>query len=207
MVKKEPRIDEYIKKAQPFAQPVLKHIRELVHKACPQAEEKWKWSSPHFDYNGGPMCNMAAFKQHCAFGFWKAALMKDSEALRGDSSKDAMGNLGRITSVKDLPSDKKITAWIKEAMKLNDEGIKLTKESPTKHPRKEVEIPDYLVKALKKNKPAFATWEAFSPSHKREYAEWITEAKTEETRNKRMEQAIEWMSEGKHRHWKYAVKK
>lgn len=206
MGKKEPRVDEYIKKAQPFAQPILKHIRELVHKVCPDTEEKWKWSFPHFDYKGGPMCSMAAFKQHCAFGFWKAALMKDAALLTGEESKGAMGSLGRITSLKDLPSDKKLTAWIKEAMKLNDEGVKLNRESPTKHPRKVIVVPDYMTAALKKNKTAFAAWEAFSPSHRREYAEWITEAKTEETRNKRLAQAIEWISEGKGRNWKYAKK-
>jgi uncharacterized protein YdeI (YjbR/CyaY-like superfamily) len=169
-------------------------------------EEKIKWGMPFFDHKGAMMCHMAAFKQHCAFGFWKAALMKDAASLTGEGSHAAMGNMGKITTVKDLPADKKMLALIKEAMTLNEKGIKLSKNVNTKYPKKELEVPDYLLKALKKNKKAYATFENFSPSHKREYTEWITGAKTEETRQRRLEKAIAMMSEGKSQNEKYQKK-
>jgi uncharacterized protein YdeI (YjbR/CyaY-like superfamily) len=205
MRKKDKKVDVYIEKAQPFAQPVLKHLRELVHKACPDAEEKIKWSFPHFDYKGEMMCSMASFKQHCAFGFWKAALMKDKRLAETAKNEVAMGHLGKITSLKDLPPDKVLTSYIKEAMKLNDEGVKLP--AKTKVPSAPVIVPPELTDALKKNKTAKETFEAFSPSHKREYIHWITEAKTDATRQKRLEQAIEMLKEGKSKNWKYEVKK
>ena len=205
MAKKEKAIDTYIAKSADFAKPILKHLRELVHKTCPDVEEKMKWSFPHFDYRGVMMCSMAAFKQHMAFGFWKASLMKDPVLKETAQSEVAMGHLGRITSLKDLPPDKKLVAWIKEAMKLNDQGIKLSaKAKPTE--KKELEIPDYFMKALKKNKAAIKTFEAFAPSHRKEYVVWVTEAKTEETRERRLKSAVETMAEGKNRNWKYERK-
>jgi uncharacterized protein YdeI (YjbR/CyaY-like superfamily) len=201
MATKSKAIDAYIAKSAGFAKPILNHLRELVHNTCPDVEEKMKWSFPHFDYKGEMMCSMAGFKQHCVFGFWKAALMKDPVLLETAKSEVAMGHLGKITSLKDLPPDKKIIAWIKEAMKLNDEGIKVVKVKPAV--KKDVAVPDYFTAAVKKNKKAWTVFEAFSPSCKREYVEWITEAKTEETKNKRLTQAIEWMAEGKRRNWKY----
>lgn len=204
MPKKDPRIDLYISKSAEFAKPILMHLRELVHVACPDVEETIKWSFASFDYKG-PMCSMAAFKQHCAFGFWKASLMKDKTLTKNAESESAMGHYGKITSLKDLPSDKKIIAHIKEAMMLNDKGIKLPPKKAAKE-KKEIVIPDYFLKELKKNKKALTTFQAFSPSHKREYVEWITEAKTEETKYRRIETAIEWMSEGKSRNWKYMKK-
>jgi len=204
MAKKEKAIDAYIAKSADFAKPILLHIRELVHKACPDVEEKMKWSFPHFDYKGEMMCSMAAFKQHAVFGFWKASLMKDPVLVENAKSEVAMGHLGRLTSLKDLPSDKKILAWIKEAMTLTDKGIKLVKTKPTE--KKELVVPDHFKKALSKNKKAAATFNKFPPSHKKEYVQWITEAKTEETRNSRMATALEWMAEGKTRLWKYERK-
>ncbi|MDX2045195.1 MAG: YdeI/OmpD-associated family protein [Chitinophagaceae bacterium] len=203
MAAKNPKIDAYINKSAGFAKPILNHLRQLVHKACPQAEEVMKWSFPHFDYKGEMMCSMASFKQHCAFGFWKAALMKDADILIGKESHAAMGNLGKITSLKDLPKDKIITGWIKEAMKLNDDSIKLPKDKPPKYDKKELVVPRYFTDALKKNKKAWATFESFSYSNKKDYTEWVVDAKSEDTRNKRMAQAIEWMAEGKPRNWKY----
>lgn len=138
-------------------------------------------------------------------GFWKASLMKDSILLENAKSENAMGHLGRIESLKDMPSDKKITAWIKEAMLLNDKGVKLpAKAKPAD--KKELPVPEYFVKALAKNKKAKQVFENFPPSHKKEYVMWITEAKTEDTRNKRMTTALEWMAEGKSRLWKYEKK-
>ena len=205
MGKKEKIVDAYIAKAADFARPILNHIRELVHKTCPEVEEKMKWSFPHFDYKGEMMCSMAAFKQHAVFGFWKASLMKDPVLIETAKSEVAMGHLGRLTSIKDLPADKKMTAWIKEAMALNDKGIKLAAKPKTTD-KKEMVVPDYFIKALSKNKKAKQTFESFAYSHKKEYLQWITEAKTEETRNKRIAAAIEMMSEGKSRNWKYAKK-
>ena len=204
MAKKDARIDLYISKSAEFAKPILIHIRELIHTACPDVEETIKWSFASFDYKG-PMCSMAAFKQHCAFGFWKASLMKDKSLVANAESESAMGHYGKITSLKDLPPDKKIIAHIKEAMMLNEKGIKLPPRKATTT-KKEIVVPEYFLNQLKKNKKAFITFESFSPSHKREYVEWITEAKTDETKNRRIETAIEWMSEGKSRNWKYVKK-
>lgn len=204
MPKKDPRVDLYISKSADFAKPILIHLRELIHLACPEVSETIKWSFASFDYMG-PMCSMAAFKQHCAFGFWKASIMKDKTLAKNSESESAMGHYGKITSLNDLPSDKKIIAHIKDAMMLNERGIKLPPKKVTKA-KKEIVVPVFFLKELKKNKKAFTVFEAFSPSHKREYVEWISEAKTGETKNRRMETAIEWMSEGKSRNWKYIKK-
>lgn len=205
MGKKEKAIDAYIAKSADFAKPVLNHLRELLHGTCPDVEEKMKWSFPHFDYKGEMMCSMAAFKQHCVFGFWKAAVMRDPILIENAKSEVSMGHLGKITSLKDLPADKKIIAWVKEAMKLNDEGIKLPAKAKSTD-KKELIVPDYFLKALNKNKKALKIFEEFSYSHKKEYLEWITDAKTDDTKNKRISLAIEMIQEGKSRNWKYARK-
>jgi uncharacterized protein YdeI (YjbR/CyaY-like superfamily) len=205
MAAKEKKVDAYIAKSADFAKPILNHIRELVHKACPIVEEKMKWSMPFFNYRGEMLCHMASFKKHTVMGFWKASLMRDPVLVENAKSETAMGHLGRITSLKDMPPDKKITAWIKEAMRLNDKGIKLPPKVKSAD-KKELIIPDYFTKALAKNKKAKQVFENFAYSHKKEYLQWITEAKTEETRNKRMATALEWMVEGKPRLWKYEKK-
>ena len=197
-------IDSYIKKSAEFAKPVLNHLRELVHSACPEVEEKMKWSFPHFDYKGEMMCSMAAFNQHCAFGFWKASLMKNSQKMFEKYGKTAMGHLGQIKNLKDLPPDKVLIAGIKEAMKLNEDGIKTPKSKQVT--KEDINTPDYFMTALKKNKKALETFQNFNASQVREYVEWITDAKTESTRDKRIETALEWLSEGKSRNWKYIKK-
>lgn len=194
---RDPRIDVYIEKSAGFAQPILTHIRAIVHEACPNVEETMKWSSPHFDYLG-MMCGMAAFKEHCAFGFWKASLVLDD---KNATAQDAMGHFGRITSISDLPSKSTLVSYIKKAMALNEQQVKPMR--PPKRPKKPLATPEYFMQALKKNKKALATFDRFSPSHKREYVEWVTEAKSEETREKRLATAVEWMAEGKPRNWKY----
>ena len=151
------------------------------------------------------MCSMAAFKQHCVFGIWKAPLIKDPILLENAKSAGAMGHLGKITSIKGVPTDKKIKDWITEAMQLNDLGVKLPSKSKTTE-KKEIIAHAYFTKALGKNKKELQVFEAYAYSHKKEYIEWITEVKTEETRNKRMATAIEWIAEGKSRNWKYAAK-
>lgn len=192
----DPRVDAYIEKSADFAKPILRHIRELVHKACPAIQETMKWSFPHFDHKG-TVCSMASFKQHCALGFWKQSLM-EQDAFPAE--KTAMGSFGRITSVKDLPPDKVMIALIHQAVELNEKGIKVAKKPVDK---KELVVPVDLTKALSKNKAAKAAFDKFSYSHKKEYVQWIEEAKTEPTRNKRLATTVEWLSEGKSRNWKY----
>lgn len=205
MAKKDKRIDTYISKSADFAKPILKHFRELVHKTCPDVEETMKWSFPHFDYKGSTMCFMASFKQHAAIGFWKAPLMKDGGKLVATAkTEEAMGHLGKLTSLKDLPKDSVLVKYIKEGMKLNEAGIKLSPKTKPATEQKELKTPDYFLKAVSKNKKALKTFEAFSNSNKKEYVMWVTEAKTEATRMSRLATAVEWMSEGKIRHWKYA---
>jgi uncharacterized protein YdeI (YjbR/CyaY-like superfamily) len=205
MAKKEKAIDAYIAKSADFAKPILNHIRELVHKTCPDVEEKIKWGMPFFDYKGEMLCHMAAFKQHAVMSFWKAALMKDATLLENARSEEAMGHLGRITSLKNLPPDKKLTGYIKEAMQLNDLGKKLPSKTKAAE-KKELEIPEEFLKALKKNKAAWKHFENFSYSGRKEYIEWIASAKTAATRNKNIETAVEWIAEGKPRLWKYQKK-
>lgn len=205
MSKKNISIDTYIAQSAPFAKPILNHFRKLVHAACPEVEEEIKWSFPHFDYKSEMMCSMAAFKQHAAFTFWKASLMKDPSLLEKARSEESMGHLGKITSLKDLPSDKKLIAYIKEAMKLNELGIKL----PAKQKKTETKalfIPDFFLKAVKKEKKAWQTFESFPTSQKKEYVQWVSEAKTVETRKKRMDTSIQWLAEGKIRNWRYIKK-
>jgi uncharacterized protein YdeI (YjbR/CyaY-like superfamily) len=198
MGKKDPRVDAYIAKSADFAKPILNHLRELVHEACPEVEEEWKWSFPHFTYKG-MFCSMASFKEHCAFGFWKSSLIVDKN---GQGLEKAMGQFGRITKLSDLPSKKVMIEYVKLAKKLNDDGVKAPTRAKPKTPR-ELVVPGDLAKALKQNKAAQATFDKFSPSNKREYVDWITEAKTEATRLRRLETAIEWLAEGKTRNWKY----
>jgi len=191
------RIDAYIEKSAEFAQPVMVRLRELIHEACPEVTETLKWSMPSFEYKG-LLCGFAAFKQHCTFGFWKQSLL-ETDAF--PKNKTAMGSFGRITSLKDLPSDKVMVGLIHQAMELNEKGIKVPKKAAA--PKKDLVVPDVLKKALSKNKAAKTTFEKFPYSCKKEYIEWITEAKTEPTRDKRLASTIEWLSEGKRRNWKY----
>ncbi|MBG9376103.1 YdeI/OmpD-associated family protein [Panacibacter sp. DH6] len=202
MPAREPKIDAYIEKSADFAKPILQHIRQLVHTACPEVTEAVKWGMPFFDCDG-PVCNMASFKKHCAFGFWKAALMKDPENIFNKDGKNAMGQFDRITSLEDLPADKIIIAYIKEAVALNKAGIKQVK---TKMPVQELPVPEALVTALQQHTNAKAVFENFPPSHRKEYIQWINEAKTAATQDKRIATAIEWMAEGKGRNWKYEKK-
>jgi uncharacterized protein YdeI (YjbR/CyaY-like superfamily) len=200
MPQTDSRIDAYIAKGEPFAQPVLTHLRLLVHEACPEVEETIKWGFPHFDYKGEMMCSMASFKKHCVFGFWKASLMKDPALVETAKTEVAMGHIGKITTLKELPSDRKMKAWIKEAMKLNEQGVKIKKE---KKVASAPSTPADLLAALKRNKKALAQFELFPPGHRKEYIQWIEDAKREETRKKRIDQTVEWVAEGKHRNWQY----
>jgi len=204
MAKKDPRTDAYILAAEPFARPVLKHIRKLVHTGCPELEETFKWSFPVYTLHGKNVCHMAAFKQHCAFGFWNEKQMKDPHKLFPGGKKDGMGSFGKIRSLKDLPSDKVLLDYIREAAELS-----VVKKEPRGIPatKKPIEAPPGFLAKLRKNKRALETYNQSSPAFQREYLEWMTEAKTEVTREKRIETSIEWLSEGKERNWKYQLKK
>src|SRR4051794_6916619 len=179
------RIDAYIAQAGSFAQPILEHLRELVHRACPEATETIKWSAPHFEYRGSILCSMAAFKTHCAFGFWHQGM----EKVLGDhgaKGATAMGSFGRITSVADLPDDKTLIRFIREAAKLNESGVPARPKAPAGAPKKEPKVPSDLAAALQKNRTAAEAFAKFPPSHRKEYIEWILEAKRDETRQKRL---------------------
>lgn len=195
----EPHTDDYIEKAADFARPVLAHIRELVHRVCPDIEEKMKWGHVHFDYKG-PVCYMAAFKQHCNFGFWKTSLMPDPESLFKGSEEES--KLNGLKTIADLPPDDVLIEYISNAILLNEQGKKVVK-AKTKAENAEIETPDYFKAALSKNANAQKHFDAFSNSKRKEYIQWLEEAKTEATRQKRLDTAMEWIAEGKSRNWKY----
>lgn len=198
MPKTDPRVDAYIKNAKPFARPILTHLRNVVHTVVPDIEETMKWSTPHFDYKG-MFCGVAAFKEHVGFGFWKGALLKEHLPGVGLS---AAGQFGKITSIEELPSDKELARILKIAKKLNDDDIKAP--SMRKGPRPALKAPPDLLAALAKSKKAKATFDNFAAGQKRDYVEWVLDAKQAATRDKRIKTAVEWMAEGKIRHWKYA---
>ena len=198
----DPRIDAYIERAAPFARPILVHVRALVHQACPGVEETIKWGMPTFMHAGGILCGMAAFKQHASFGFWKHAMVVGEGERADEKPRDGMGSYGKLTALDDLPTKKILLAHIRKAMKLNEDGVKVPAARKAA-PRPAPETPADLLAAFKQDKAAQATFDAFPPSCKREYIEWIVEAKREDTRAKRLAQAVEWLAEGKRRNWKY----
>lgn len=193
---RDPRIDAYIARAAPFAQPILTQVRELVHEACPEVEESIKWGMPSFSHAGGILCGMAAFKQHASFGLWKHA-----QVVGEGEPRDGMGSYGKMTSLGDLPPRKTLLAHLRKAMKLKEDGVKSPKRKPA--PKPAPVMPEDLAAALAGNRAAQATFDAFPPGCRREYIEWIVEAKRAETRTKRLAQAVAWMAEGKRRNWKY----
>ena len=201
MGKKDPAVTAYVANAADFAKPILKHVRKVVHDTCPDVSEEIKWSFPNFLYKG-MFCSMASFKEHASFGFWKGALIAEKFNDVLETPEVAMGQFGRITKLDDLPSDDVLVACIKEAMRLNDENIKSPARAKKLSDGKVV-LPNELESALKTNKIAAKQFENLSPSHRREYAAWIADAKTDATREKRLATAIEWISEGKSQNWRY----
>jgi len=195
---RDPRVDAYIDHAAGFAQPVLRHLRELVHEACPDAVEKMKWRTPAFQYHG-ILCGMAAFKEHCTFGFWHP-LMREQAGRDARAANDAMGQFGRITRVADLPKDGALKALVRRAAKLNASGVKVPRETGKKRP---LVVPNDFGVALRGSAEARETFKRISRSHQREYVEWIESAKREETRTRRLATAIEWLAEGKVKEWRY----
>jgi uncharacterized protein YdeI (YjbR/CyaY-like superfamily) len=195
-MKKDPRIDAYIDRQADFAKPILRYLREVMHAACPEGEEGMKWSSPHFLYRDQLLAGMAAFKQHATFGFWKGSLVvgKDNGQMSG------MGQFGRLTTLDDLPPRAELEALVRKAMQLTDEGVKAPRD---KHRKAPFTVPPDLRAAIDAVPAAAATFDGFPPSCQREYVEWVTEAKRDETRSKRLAQTVEWLAEGKKRNWKY----
>ncbi|WP_129791908.1 YdeI family protein [Sphingosinicella sp. CPCC 101087] len=195
-MKSDPRVDAYIARQADFARPILEHLREAVHAACPDCEETLKWGAPHFTYRGEMLAGMAAFKQHATFGFWRGGLVVGQEKVQ----MSGMGQFGKLTAIADLPVRSELEALVSKAMKLSDEGVKAPRR---KHDKPPLTMPPDMRAALDANPAAAATFDGFPAGAQREYVEWITEAKRDETRTKRLAQAVEWLAEGKRRHWKY----
>ena len=198
-MKRDPRFDGYIAKSAPFAQPILTHLRELLATACPEGEETMKWGSPSIVHRGKILCGMAAFKAHATFGFWQNRLVTGEDTP--DVQATAMGQFGRMTSLADLPDDATLSEMVRKAMALIDSGTKAPR--PLKHPKPPAEVPDDLAAALAGSPKATATFDGFPPGQRREYIEWVTGAKREETRKKRLETTIAQLEEGKRLNWKY----
>ncbi|RUL72948.1 YdeI/OmpD-associated family protein [Dyella choica] len=195
MASHDPRVDAYIAKSPGFAQPVLEHLRTIVHSACPEVEESIKWGCPHFLYQGKLLCSIAAFKQHCSFQFWHG---KD---VVGETDKDGMGQFGKLTSIKELPSKRALVAYVRKAVALREAAA--TRKRATPAPKPSPRLPADFAALWKKHSAAHKTYEAFSPSAQREYVEWVTQAKTDATRQKRIATTLEWLAQGKQRNWKY----
>jgi len=202
--KTDPRVDAYIRKAAPFAQPILAHLRAVVHAGCPEAVETMKWSRPFFDFNG-PLCGIAAFKAHCVFMFWKGADLVVPDAQKRE---EALGQFGRITSLADLPPKRELVALVKKAAALNAAGVSPSwmaarRERSAARKATPIVVPADLAAALAKNRKARATFDAFGPSHRREYVDWIEGAKRQATRDRRLAAAVEQMAAGKTQNWRY----
>jgi len=197
MGKHVPGVDAYIAKSAEFARPILEQLRAIVHATCPEVEEGIKWGMPFFSYRDSPMCHMAAFKQHCSFGFW---LSKD---VTGGNVGDGMGQFGKLASPKDLPPKKELAALLRKAMALNEAGVKHVRTKAGGKPPSAP--PEDLATLLAKRQHAAArkNWAGFPPGAQREYIDWITDAKTDATRQKRLATTLEWLAEGKRRNWKY----
>jgi uncharacterized protein YdeI (YjbR/CyaY-like superfamily) len=195
-MKTDPRIDAYIDRQAEFAKPILVHLRAVVHEACPDCEETLKWSSPSFMYKGKILAGFAAFKAHAVFGFWSGGLVLEVDP----EQKSAMGQFGRLTSLDDLPPRAKLVELTHKAMKLIDEGVKPIRNKTVKAP---FAVPQDLRAAIDAVPAAKATFDAFPPSQQRDYAGWISDAKRDETRARRLAQSVEWLAEGKRRNWKY----
>jgi uncharacterized protein YdeI (YjbR/CyaY-like superfamily) len=195
---RDPRIDAYIERAKPFARPVLQHLRELVHATVPAADETVKWGMPHFTYKGKNVAGMAVFKAHCAF-----IVHGDGRQDAGRTDGEGMGGYGKIADMADLPDDANLAAALKDAMASIDTRGTAQRPARAVVAKAEIPVPQDFAAALRDSAAAKATFEGLAPSHRREYLEWITEAKREDTRGKRIATALEWLAEGKRRNWKY----
>ncbi|WP_316845505.1 YdeI/OmpD-associated family protein [Pedobacter psychrodurus] len=196
-----PKFDEYIAGSADFAKPILSYLREIIHEACPEVEEIIKWGIPHFDYKGDMMCILAAYKNHCSFSLYKAELMRDQKLIDSVKAGKKMGYMDKIKALSDLPDKKTLVAYIKEAMVLNETGVKKVK--PVADKPKTIEVPDYFSERLEGHPVAKEIFDSKTPSFRKDYLVWITDAKTEATRQKRIDQSLEWIAEGQGRFWQY----
>jgi len=202
-----PQFDEYQEGASDFAKPIMAHLRKLVHKQCPEVVEAIKWGNPHFDYKGEVLCIFAAYKNHCSFGFWKESLMSDARLKANPDLKAAKRFMGKLTSLSDLPSDSELIAFIQEAMALNDRGVNRAPRRDAKLAKAaEIAIPDAFAEQLSRHVQANQVFQSKSPSFRKEYVVWIADAKTDQTRQKRIDESLEWIAQGKGRFWKYEKK-
>ncbi|MEZ2335750.1 YdeI family protein [Mucilaginibacter sp. RCC_168] len=201
MSKFNPQFDEYIEKSADFAKPIMEYLRQIIHETCPEVEEIIKWGNPHFDYKDDMMCILAGYKNHCSFSLYKAELMSDTKIIESVKAGQKMGYMDKIKSLSDLPAKETLVAYIKEAMALNENGVK--KAKPVSEKPKVIEVPDYFSEKLATNPSAKEIFESKSASFRKDYLVWITDAKTEATRQKRIEQSMEWIAEGKGRFWQY----
>jgi uncharacterized protein YdeI (YjbR/CyaY-like superfamily) len=195
------KVDDYLLKATDFAKPILEYLRKIIHHTCPEIEEDIKWGTPHYSYKGDHLCMMAGFKNHCSFSLYKAEFMTDKAIQESVKSGKKFGYMDKLKSVSELPAKKILVALIKEAMTLNEQGIK--KAKPKSETPKLIEVPDYFEKALKTNPKAKEIFESKSASFRKDYLVWITGAKTEATRQTRVKQSLEWITAGKGRFWQY----
>jgi uncharacterized protein YdeI (YjbR/CyaY-like superfamily) len=191
----DPRIDAFIAKAEPFARPILSHLRDMIHRACPGVTETIKWSRPAFENEGRVLAVLGAFKAHASLHLWRMGEAGERTGKEAEGS----GQFGRLTSLADLPDEDELIRIIQATAIVRSEA----KPKPKAPPRPDLPVPEELAVALDRAPSARAAWDAFSPSHRREYSEWIGEAKRPETRAARVAQAIEWLAEGKSRNWKY----
>jgi len=198
------KVEEYIAKSEAFAKPILEYLRQIIHETCPDATEDIKWGTPHYSYKGDHLCMIAGFKNHCSFSLYKAEFMIDKEIAESVKSGKKFGYMDKLKSVSELPSKEVLVSLLKEAMTINEKGIK--KEKPVSDKPKVIETPDYLVEVLNANKKAKEVWESKSDSYRKDYLVWIIDAKTDTTRQRRIEQSLEWIAEGKGRFWQYAKK-
>lgn len=202
-----PQFDEYREAASDFAKPIMAHLRKLVHKQCPEVVEEIKWGIPHFDYKGEMLCIFAAYKNHCSFGFWKESLMGDARLKANPDLKAAKRFMGKLTSLSDLPSDSELIAFIQEAMALNEKGVKLAPHHDAKPAKAaEIAIPNAFAEQLSRHEQANEIFQSKSLSFRKEYVVWIADAKTDQTRQKRIDESLEWIAQGKGRFWKYEKK-
>jgi uncharacterized protein YdeI (YjbR/CyaY-like superfamily) len=198
------KVDEYIAKSEDFAKPILEYLRQIIHETCPDAAEDIKWGTPHYSYKDDHLCMIAGFKNHCSFSLYKAEFLKDKKIAESVKAGKKFGYMDKLKSVTELPSKEVLISLIKEAMTINEKGIK--KEKTVSDKPKIIETPEYLLESLNANKKAKEVWESKSDSYRKDYLVWIIDAKTDATRQKRIEQSLEWIAEGKGRFWQYAKK-
>jgi len=190
-------IDEAFSKFTGFQKEYCNHLRKLIHKAMPDVKEDWKWG-PNFNVNG-MVCGVWGFKDHVKLVFFKGSAMKDTYKLF-NQGKENEGNRSINFSSADKIDDKKIIEYLKEAAEINRKGIKLVKKEI------KVVMPAILVKALNKDKASKTYFESLAPSHRRDYADYISQAKQEETQLRRLDKVMEMLTDKRTLNDKYMKK-